>query len=524
MNAADASPPSYNLWADPWIPLERLDGRRETAGLEHTLLHAHDFAALDDPSPLVNVSIHRLLAAVLQAALRPQSTDDIATLWRDGAFTHTEKNLTRIAEFRDRHHRRFDLYSPDHPFLQSADIPLDSNQLPKAELKTIAYLAPEIPAAGVVHFRHDYEYSRRFCPACAAKGLVMIPAFATSGGRGIKPSINGVPPIYVLPGGPSLFHSLTLSLIAPPYQPAIASSHDTPWWEHVPVVLRGHELLDVGYIESLTFPARRVRLHPEQQPGLCSRCGDLTTLGVRTMIYEMGESRSKGAAVWFDPFVAYVFPKDKPPRPLRPQEGRVLWRDYAALFLQRGHKTTRRPAVLDQLSDLIEHHLLAHPDLPYPFQCVSLRTDGRMKMFEWEASGYAIPPALLSNLEVADAVQTAIDRAEAVERILTAVFRRKLGGSGRDAARHANLLADIRAAYWSELATPFRQLALQLLTADRATAADVWLDTITRAAERVFTQAVDTLGDDAANLRLRAESASYCRGALHAFVKDIRGD
>jgi CRISPR system Cascade subunit CasA len=507
----------------PWIDLECLDGRRKTLSLEDVLLQAQELATIDDSSPLASVGIHRLLAAIIQDILCPNVTADIATIWFSGSFSGD-----KIAAFGRQYAGRFDLFSVDYPFLQTADSPIDATRLPRANLKTVAYLTPEIPAtSGVTHYRHAYDDEHRFCPACAAKGLVMIPAFATSGGAGIKPSINGVPPIYVIPGGETLFHSLALSLVANAFQPDIAAAEDMPWWRRESIVPRGREVLEVGYLQSLTFAARRVRLHPERTAGDCTRCGRASELGVSTMVYEMGESRPRDSAVWFDPFVAYRLPKDgkkTQPTPVRPQEGRIQWRDYAALFLHRGHVRAKRPAILDQLDELTEQYDIADPDLPYPFRCVGIRSDGRMKMFEWEESGYSVPPTLLHDLAAADAVQTAIDRAETVEGILFSVFRKKFGGSGKEQSRHAALRTEMIGAFWRDLAHPFRELTLGLLDNQaREAVDDGWLDTVIRTAGRVFMQAADALGDNAANLRLRVEGEVYLRGALKAFANKERG-
>jgi hypothetical protein len=42
-------------------------------------------------------------------------------------------------------------------------------------------------------------------------GLLRLPVFATSGGRGKPPGINAKPPIYVIPLGLSLAETLRLS-------------------------------------------------------------------------------------------------------------------------------------------------------------------------------------------------------------------------------------------------------------------------------------------------------------------------
>ena len=79
--------PTFNLWTEPWITLERADGALEDVGIEQALLESHCFRAIYDPSPLVVVGIHRLLAAILQDALDPQRPGDLAGLWREERFS-----------------------------------------------------------------------------------------------------------------------------------------------------------------------------------------------------------------------------------------------------------------------------------------------------------------------------------------------------------------------------------------------------------------------------------------------------
>ncbi len=88
------------------------------------------------------------------------------------------------------------------------------------------------------------------------------------------------------------------------------------------MVKKSSTVYEVGYLHSLTFPARRVRLHPEALPIQCSRCNGESEWAVRQMVFEMGESREKYAEFWFDPFAAYKIDKEKP-IPIRPVEGKV---------------------------------------------------------------------------------------------------------------------------------------------------------------------------------------------------------
>ena len=84
--------PSFNLWTEPWIALER-DGILTQHSIREALLNAHNYFAIYDPSPLVVVGIHRLLTAILQDALNPQENHDLEQLWKDGKFPAENNTL-----------------------------------------------------------------------------------------------------------------------------------------------------------------------------------------------------------------------------------------------------------------------------------------------------------------------------------------------------------------------------------------------------------------------------------------------
>jgi CRISPR system Cascade subunit CasA len=508
--------PSFNLWSEPWITVEDDQGRPTLLSLQQTLLQAQRYRALYDPSPLVVVGIHRLLVAILQASINPQSEADLADLWAAGCFS-----AEAIAAFGQKYAHRFDLFSETEPFMQSADLSLYPGKEDKAQLKSVANLLPEIPAGtAVTHYQHSDENEPQFCPVTVAHGLVMVPAFASSGGAGIKPSINGVPPIYVLPGGETLFQSLVASLIVPNYQPTLSQRVlDTPWWQHKPVVEFKKEVDQVGYLHSLTFPARRIRLHPQKMTRPCTHCGQQFEWGVSTMIYQMGESRPKDAPFWFDPFAAYRLPtdknKDEEPKPIRPVEGRVLWREFSGLFLQSKEGLTRQPDVLVQIARLIDNYDVASSQTAYPFRCVGLRTDMKAKIFEWLDAGFAVSPALLRDLEAGQLTQKAIDFALEGEKIIKQVFRYSFGGPSVKDERHQRTKANMAQSYWRKLTPSFYEFVSRLSHSDqREQLARDWLDTVVDAAQTAFHQAAESLGDDAKALRQRVQGENYCRARL----------
>jgi len=515
-----ADAPHFDLWTEPWITLERPGGGRERLGIEQTLLRAHEFRAIYEPSPLAVVGTHRLLTAILQAAVDPQKAADLRRLWAAGRFSED-----RVRAFGLHFGVRFDLFSSDAPFLQSADLAL---QPAKGELvKTAAYLFLETPSgSSITHYRHGSEETQVFCPVCAAAGLVTMPAFATSGGAGIKPSINGVPPIYVVPGGRTLFESLAASLLLPKNLPEVASHDvDKAWWSREPLVGHGQEVLEVGYLHSLTFPARRVRLHPGELGAPCTRCGQVSHWGVRTMVFDMGESRPKDAPIWFDPFAAYILPDDtsgKGPRPVRPIAGHALWREFGALFLPHsggGGKAanTRRPGVLYQLAN----EDLGIPWEDYPFRCVGVRTDMKAKVFEWVDAGFEVPCRLLSNERAGDTVQEATSFATDCMAVLRGAFR-AASTETRKGERHHGLAQRMIDDYWTALAGPFRGFVagLSLLSPEQfETQARLWAQSVVREAQRAFVRAISALGDDAENLRRQVQGERICRYRLRVLTQ-----
>ena len=504
----------FNLWTEPWITLVRSDGSTAEKSLETTLLAAQEYVAIYETSPLVVVGIHRLLVAVLQDIFDPQHEADLVDLWRDGRF-----RSQLIKDFGSTYASRFNLFDSEAPFMQSADLPADLEEIPKRRRKEVTNLAPEMPSAtAVTHYQHGRAEDKMLCAPCSAKGLVLLPAFATSGGRGIKPSINGVPPIYVLPGGESLFEMLVASLLVPAYQPEVRSKAvDKPWWKREPFVGEGEEVTQVGYLESLTFPARRIRLYPKMLIGSCSRCGRSGGWGVQTIYFQMGNSRSKNAPFWFDPFVAYRLPGEKrkatdKPTPVRPVAGRALWREFASLLLHSQAGRTKQPTILEQLAELNMYYGLGKDDSPYPLRCVGIRTDMKAKIFEWVDSGFEMPPRLLRDPEAGDKVQSAIDFASECEQVINRVFRSSFAEASN---RHNQSRIEMRQSYWSSLAGPFRQFVLEIARSEEPEyASEQWMDIVIREAESAFMEAAVALGDDAATLRQRVQGERYCRGSL----------
>lgn len=166
--------PSFNLIDQPWLPCVTHDGAGKEVSLRDALLRAHDFRELYDPSPLVTVSLHRLLLAILHRAYQgPEGIEEWSDIWRGGRF-----DAARLNAYLDQWQHRFDLFDPARPFYQ---VPFIDGE----RLSPIWRLAQENASGNnATLFDHSIDGSPGQMPAAmAARYLVAIQATAVAGGN-----------------------------------------------------------------------------------------------------------------------------------------------------------------------------------------------------------------------------------------------------------------------------------------------------------------------------------------------------
>ena len=271
------------------------------------------------------------------------------------------------------------------------------------------------------------------------------------------------------------------------------------------MVLRSGDVLEVGYLESLMFPARRMRLFPSQENGACSRCGQDSNVLVRGMVFDMGVSRPKGSPPWLDPFAAYhITPKG--PVPIRPAPGKPVWRDYVSLFLTGPGASVeyRRPRVVDQVDMLVQEGYLDE-DTPLSFRCTGMRTDMKAKVFEWVDSILRVPMELLDSPGAIDTVlrdsQYAKACADDVAAIFGQVFDPKRRGEYRPVRER------MLATYWQRLEPEFRMFVSNVSDGGDE-AHRRWVLTIIQACRDALSLATDEVGDRGQALARRAQAST----------------
>lgn len=377
--------PTFDLLAEPWIPVVRSDGSPGEMGLRQVLADAPSLREIRDPIPTVEFGIYHLLVALVMDMFELRETPDLEDLLAAGHF-----DGQRVSAYFDRWGDRFDLFDSQHPFLQTARL--------EGKEHSVAYLLPAIPSGtNPIHFHHFPEGAFAVSPAAAARLLASMGQFATQGGkseggdRGKPPSINGAPPWYVLLHGRSVFETSCLNCCVIPL-PQATGNAPPAWRNDAPIPLGTTR--QASLLEALTWRPRRVLLLPNA-PGHCSLTGAETPSLVRTMRFRSGAAWDFNVT-WIDPSAAYRIDAEGP-RPLKPTEDKQVWRDIGPLaLLQEGEYESERrrvrferPAVVTQFAGLIRDGVLAqYTELSISVYGLRARRD---KVDEWQRESLSLP-------------------------------------------------------------------------------------------------------------------------------------
>jgi hypothetical protein len=282
---------TFNLLDAPWIPVIYADGSCTRVGIKRALEDAGRIRQIAAANPMDRLAILRLLVAIIYwwkgSPAGPQPDSQIAA---DGGFPASL--FGKLDGGRD----CFNLLGDGKRFFQDSAVRREDGE------KSVNYLIQEVPSGtNRWHFRHALDGVDGLCEACCALGLVRLPVFATSAGKGFSPGINAKPPVYAIPIGESLLATLMLSTLLLSWgQPGVPLGD--PAWVNPSVDLSASQ---VPPLTGLTWLARRIWLGDPSPPHrpciLCGRCGLL----IRHCVFK-GRGGQKGKGYhWRDPHVLY---------------------------------------------------------------------------------------------------------------------------------------------------------------------------------------------------------------------------
>lgn len=484
---------TFNLITEPWIPVVR-DGGLSEVSLKEILYSAHKISCISDSSPIVEFGIYRFLVALVMDIWEFHGISDLKKLIDTGLFSSD-----KIDEYFHKYGCGFDLFDAERPFLQTADIS-------DLSVKPISRLSPCIPSGTAAnHFHHFAESDFGVSPAAAARLLTTSAPFMTAGGSGMSPSINGAPPWYTLINGKTLFHTICLNCYAEPME---MTGDAPPAWRTPLPLRRDDRCTGTSLLEALTWRPRQIRLIPSGS-GVCSISGKQSAIIVRTMQYCAGASCGFH---WTDPSVPYRI-TEKGSTVMRLQDGRDIWRDIGpfALLNDKAYESpnTRirftRPLLIDQFQHIIQDQCFS-ADKSITLTMYGMRTDMKMKVFEWRKEMLTIPISLISRSASALFLQELIEEADKVEYILKRTLKHLYPKDAVGNPKGLNtLIDDAIHQYWFDLRLEYDDIlhrlgasSIEVQPEDRLTIQDEWRREIRRTARQAFdnsTEDLDTYGD-----------------------------
>jgi len=184
--------PTFNLLAEPWLPVRRRSGAIERIPPWRITdrIAADPFVAFAWPRPDFNGATHELLIGLLSTAVAPADDEEWEEWWCDPPTPDVlESHFSAISH-------AFDLDGPGPRFLQDI-APLDD-----AESKKVAALLIDTPGAQTLRNNADLFVKRGaapvLCRAAAAMALITLSSYAPAGGAGHRTSLRGGGPMTTL--------------------------------------------------------------------------------------------------------------------------------------------------------------------------------------------------------------------------------------------------------------------------------------------------------------------------------------
>jgi CRISPR system Cascade subunit CasA len=533
--------PTFNLVNEGWIPCITTDGKTQYQGVLATLASAGNFLEVWDPSPLVTITIHRMLLAIIHRVFGPESPEAWAILWQNGFGGFDAKKLEGYLKA-PTIYPRFDIFDDMHPFFQSASLPFGSIDKESGRhkfVKPIWQIAHELAYSDSMNlFAHYKENDFETRPLDeAARWLVAFQGFALGGlitteeGKkaqdGSADAGQLVKSAVVLARGENLFQTLMLNLVHYSMEDelpfAFKPNGDCPAWERNDEPRPEDRQYD-GYLDLLTWQSRRVRLVPERDP-------EGNVLGVSGVVTMKGFQLPDD--YWrfhYETMVGFIRAKDAkgkqdPWPPLGFRVGKDLWRDCHALF-QTVAEGCQRPRTISWLDDLRQMGHLSCKQIQLDVAGMSA---DRARIFYWRHETLPLPLAYLHRPELVEALEQSLNLAESVKDALrkaawatAANWLTATPEMSPDKKRVADVVDSFAPdrLYWSQLERPFRELLVALAAegADLAATVHSWYwNTLYATALDAFGQSIGRIdgGRD-----LKAVNAG--RGQLFSSLKKIK--
>ncbi|MEW6316031.1 MAG: type I-E CRISPR-associated protein Cse1/CasA [Pseudomonadota bacterium] len=434
----------FNLIDEPWIPVRFPGGTRAELGIRDTLLRAKDIAVIEDPSPLVVASLHRLLLAVLYRSLEgPTDIDQAKALFKAGL------PADKIDAYLERWRERFWLFDDKYPFFQIPDFTPN-----KWNAWTVLAAEHNANNAKVLFDHVDVTNPGTIKAEEAVRWMLAIQTFTVGGGNSEFRYTKGAPSTkaaMVLPLGRQLEDTLLLNLV--PQNRAVLAGDQTVWEREPETVasLKSGAVRNItGYADLYTWRTRSIRLRGEADGS------------VSTLAFASGVDAATKEGI--DPMLGYRIDDKKGKLPIQFRE-RGLWRDFDSLLPD---SSKLAPQVIEHATDLTRR---CPERFPRAVMALGLTNNPKIeaKIEFWRLERFALPEALLGECSIRSEIHQLLADAEANQQALWRAcksFARDLLSrgerepDGKDVSKFVEQMP-VNANYWSRLEAAFHDILRQ---------------------------------------------------------------
>lgn len=335
--------PSFDLTAEPWIPVLDLDGRERLLTPLDVVEQADRLATIGGELPTTGYALTRLLLAVLHRAVQgPRDGEHWRHLWEEPGLP-----AGAVAEYTQRWRDRWDLLHPLTPFLQTAEL-----RTADGKHSGLGKLIADVPNGAPLFTTRAGRSLARIGHAEAARWLVHAQAWDISGiktgvlddDRTKKGKLYPLGVSWVgrtggvLVEGRTLRDTLLLNLM--PYRDEELPlgwgrpDDDLPTWERAPLrpgpepdTYGQPRTRPIGPADLYSWPARRIRFVADDE-------------GVIGVVLTYGDPLAQQNAHTFEPMTGWRRSPTqekalKQPLVYMPRQHsveRVFWRGLAALL------------------------------------------------------------------------------------------------------------------------------------------------------------------------------------------------
>ena len=392
----------YSVLTEPVIPVLWPDGSCSSVGIREAFLKAHEIRDIQGDTPLERYALLRLLIAFSMDMLHPKNSSARRNLLEAGQFDADE--FDEYIKLCEKDGPRFDLFNPEHPFMQSKyDEVLDA----KAE-KPVAAIIHSLPSGNNhVFLDHRFENThilsfQKILGALCAAQLFSVSGLAGPGKPNLPSSVNNTPPLYISIIGHNLFETIVYNMLSLNEAGNYLCLGTVPWRNNDKIVPYD-SYADISLLEGLTWQPRRLVFVPNENQTI-------------KKIYCQAGKDFKGNDRWIDPFVPCKFNKKTNAYDnILPKLGRALWRDIGTLLYDNNNAINRQPQVIKCISNILDED-----DMPHilHIRIVGLVTN-KAQYVTWYEDELSLPLTLLENQEQSQVLN---DDVQIIELIVNELY------------------------------------------------------------------------------------------------------